>query len=98
MEADEYRRMAAAGTRHWWYRSTRRLLAQLMGPYLSASSTRPLVLDAGGRHYFAKDGRTTAAAIRQGYPRLEEWKAVRDSVDPEHVWQSDLSRRLGLTD
>ncbi len=57
-----------------------------------------LVLDAGGRHYFAKDGRTTAAAIRQGYPRLEEWKAVRDSVDPEHVWQSDLSRRLGLTD
>lgn len=48
MEADEYRRMAAAGTRHWWYRSTRRLLAQLMGPYLSASSTRPLVLDAGG--------------------------------------------------
>jgi decaprenylphospho-beta-D-ribofuranose 2-oxidase len=56
------------------------------------------VLDAGGRHYFAKDGRTTAAAIRQGYPRLEEWKAVRDSVDPEHVWQSDLSRRLGLTD
>lgn len=57
-----------------------------------------LVLDAGGRHYFAKDGRTTAAAIRQGYPRLAEWKAVRDSVDPHGVWQSDLSRRLGLTD
>jgi len=57
-----------------------------------------VVLDAGGRHYFAKDAHTTAAAIRRGYPRLAEWKAVRDRVDPTGVWQSDLSRRLGLTD
>jgi decaprenylphospho-beta-D-ribofuranose 2-oxidase len=57
-----------------------------------------VVLDAGGRHYFAKDAHTTAAAIRRGYPRLDEWKAVRDAVDPHGVWQSDLSRRLGLTD
>ncbi len=56
-----------------------------------------LVLDAGGRHYFAKDAHTTADAIRRGYPRLDEWKAVRDEVDPHGVWQSDLSRRLGLT-
>ena len=57
-----------------------------------------LVLDAGGRHYFSKDSHTTQDAIRRGYPRLDEWKAVRDSVDPLGVWQSDLSRRLGLTD
>ena len=57
-----------------------------------------VVLDAGGRHYFAKDAHTTADAIRRGYPRLAEWKAVRDAVDPHRVWQSDLSRRLGLTD
>ncbi|HUC32398.1 MAG TPA: FAD-binding oxidoreductase [Ilumatobacteraceae bacterium] len=57
-----------------------------------------LVLDAGGRHYFTKDAHTTPDAIRRGYPRLDEWKAVRDSVDPHGVWQSDLSRRLGLTD
>ena len=57
-----------------------------------------LVLDAGGRHYFAKDAVTTPDAIRRGYPRLAEWKAVRDAVDPTGVWQSDLSRRLGLTD
>jgi decaprenylphospho-beta-D-ribofuranose 2-oxidase len=57
-----------------------------------------LVLDAGGRHYFAKDAVTTPEAIRRGYPRLAEWKAVRDAVDPLGVWQSDLSRRLGLTD
>jgi len=36
--------------------------------------------------------------VRRGYPRLAEWKAVRDSVDPTGMWQSDLSRRLGLTD
>jgi decaprenylphospho-beta-D-ribofuranose 2-oxidase len=57
-----------------------------------------IVLDAGGRHYFTKDAHTTPAAVRQGYPRLDEWKAVRDSVDPQRRWQSDLSRRLGLTD
>ena len=57
-----------------------------------------IVLDAGGRHYFTKDAHTTPDAIRQGYPRLDEWKAVRDSVDPLGRCQSDLSRRLGLTD
>ncbi len=55
-----------------------------------------LVLDAGGRHYLAKDGHTTPAAIRRGYPRLAEWQAVRDRVDPGHTWQSDQSVRLRL--
>ena len=55
-----------------------------------------LVLEAGGRHYLAKDACTTAAAIRRGYPRLAEWQAVRDAVDPAGVWASDQSRRLGL--
>jgi decaprenylphospho-beta-D-ribofuranose 2-oxidase len=55
-----------------------------------------VVLDAGGRHYMAKDSHTTPDAIRRGYPRLAEWQAVRDSVDPDGVWQSDLGRRLGL--
>jgi decaprenylphospho-beta-D-ribofuranose 2-oxidase len=55
-----------------------------------------VVLDAGGRHYFAKDAHMTDEAVRRGYPRLEEWKAIRDQVDPHRVWQSDLARRLGL--
>ena len=55
-----------------------------------------VVLDAGGRHYFAKDAHMTPAAVRRGYPRLDEWKAVRHEVDPHGVWQSDLGRRLGL--
>jgi len=55
-----------------------------------------VVLDAAGRHYFAKDSHMTPEAVRRGYPRLEEWKAVRQAVDPLGVWQSDLGRRLGL--
>ena len=57
-----------------------------------------VVLDAGGRHYMAKDSHTTPDAIRRGYPRLAEWQAVRNAIDPERVFQSDLGRRLGLLD
>ena len=57
-----------------------------------------LVLVAGGRHYMAKDSHTTPEAIRRGYPRLAEWQAIRNAVDPDGVWQSDLARRLGLLD
>ncbi len=56
-----------------------------------------LVLDAGGRHYLAKESRTTAEAIRRGYPRLDEWRTIRDAADPRGVFTSDLSRRLELT-
>ena len=41
-----------------------------------------VVLDAGGRHYLAKDAHTTPAAIRRGYPRLDEWQAVRGGRRP----------------
>lgn len=57
-----------------------------------------LVLNSGGRNYFAKDAHTSHTTIRRGYPRLAEWQAVRDRVDPEHVWQSDLGRRLALAE
>jgi decaprenylphospho-beta-D-ribofuranose 2-oxidase len=54
------------------------------------------VLDAGGRHYLAKDAHTTPEAIRRGYPRLEEWQNVRDKADPAGLWASDQARRLRL--
>lgn len=57
-----------------------------------------LVLDAGGRHYLAKDAHTTPAAVRAGYPRLAEWQAIRAKADPTGVWVSDLARRLRLLD
>lgn len=55
-----------------------------------------MVLEAGGRNYFAKDAHTVPETIRRGYPRLGEWQAVRRRVDPHDVWQSDLGRRLRL--
>lgn len=55
-----------------------------------------LILDAGGRHYFAKDAYLSPSAARRGYPRLAEWQSVRDAADPIHRWQSDLGRRLQL--
>jgi SAM-dependent methyltransferase len=48
VDADEYRRMAAAGEKHWWYDSTRRLLRQLLEPYLAGLPDGAVVLDAGG--------------------------------------------------
>ncbi len=55
-----------------------------------------LVLAVGGRHYLAKDAQATPAVIRAGYPRLDEWKAIRARVDPDGMWASDQARRLDL--
>lgn len=55
-----------------------------------------MVLDAGGRHYLAKDSHVSPVAVRRGYPRFAEWQDVRDEMDPTKMWNSDLARRLGL--
>lgn len=55
-----------------------------------------LVLDAGGRHYLAKESRASAEVVQRGYPRIDEWRKVRAAVDPHGVFASDMSRRLSL--
>ncbi|MBV9940765.1 MAG: FAD-binding oxidoreductase [Solirubrobacterales bacterium] len=55
-----------------------------------------LVAQAGGRVYLSKDARMRPDALRAMYPRLEEWRAVRDRADPDGVWRSDLALRTGL--
>ncbi|RLE21717.1 MAG: decaprenylphosphoryl-beta-D-ribose oxidase [Actinobacteria bacterium] len=65
-----------------------------LGPLLA--DLDKLVLSVGGRHYLAKDAYASPAAIRAGYPRLDEWKAIRSSVDPQGIWASDQARRLNL--
>lgn len=55
-----------------------------------------LVLSVGGRHYLAKDAFATPAVVAAGYPRLDEWKSIRNNVDPTGVWASDQARRLEL--
>jgi decaprenylphospho-beta-D-ribofuranose 2-oxidase len=55
-----------------------------------------LVVSAGGRIYLAKDSRTKAADLAVMYPRLDEFRQVRRTLDPQGVFQSDLARRLRL--
>jgi decaprenylphospho-beta-D-ribofuranose 2-oxidase len=55
------------------------------------------VAEAGGRVYLSKDARLRPDLLRTMYPRLEEWHGVLHRVDPKGVMQSDLGRRLSLS-
>jgi decaprenylphospho-beta-D-ribofuranose 2-oxidase len=55
-----------------------------------------LVLDAGGRIYFAKDARLDATKVNAMYPRLGEFRELKERLDPRGQLTSDLARRLHL--
>ncbi len=55
-----------------------------------------LVAQAGGRVYLTKDARLRPDAASAMYPRLGEWRTMRDRADPERLWRSDLALRTGL--
>jgi decaprenylphospho-beta-D-ribofuranose 2-oxidase len=55
------------------------------------------VVGAGGRVYLAKDSRLSAPTFRKMYPRLDEFLAIRRKVDPTGMFNSDLARRLELS-
>jgi decaprenylphospho-beta-D-ribofuranose 2-oxidase len=57
-----------------------------------------LVAGAGGRVYLTKDARLSAGMVSAMYPRLAEWRAVREHADPERLWRSDLALRTRLVD
>ena len=54
-----------------------------------------IVADHGGRLYLAKDARAGNHMLA-GYTRLEQFRAVRRTVDPGGKFTSLLSQRLGL--
>jgi FAD/FMN-containing dehydrogenase len=55
-----------------------------------------LALDAGGRHYFAKDSMLTKADVQEylGKTTLDKFAGLKAKLDPDHILQTDLSRRL----
>jgi decaprenylphospho-beta-D-ribofuranose 2-oxidase len=55
-----------------------------------------IVAGAGGRVYLAKDARLDPPTFAAMYPRVVEFNAVRERVDPDGMLQSDLARRLGI--
>ncbi|HUP75936.1 MAG TPA: FAD-binding oxidoreductase [Acidimicrobiales bacterium] len=56
-----------------------------------------LVAGAGGRVYLAKDSRLDPSVLATMYPRLAEWRALRNEADPAAIMTSDLDRRLNLS-
>ncbi|WP_207461066.1 FAD-binding oxidoreductase [Azospirillum sp. SYSU D00513] len=55
-----------------------------------------IVADHGGRLYLAKDARMGTSLLRQGYPALENFKALRGAHRLEGTFRSLQSERLGL--
>ena len=55
-----------------------------------------LVASENGRIYLAKDSRMHPRYLQQMYPRLEEFRKVREKYDPQGKFSSNLSRRLEL--
>lgn len=55
-----------------------------------------IVLEAGGRFYFAKNSETSPETARRylGEAALERFKALKRRTDPNHLLESDLYRRV----
>jgi decaprenylphospho-beta-D-ribofuranose 2-oxidase len=54
------------------------------------------ITEVGGRIYLTKDSRVSKEHFQRMYPQVEDWRAIRNSLDPDNYWKSDQGRRLGL--
>jgi decaprenylphospho-beta-D-ribofuranose 2-oxidase len=57
-----------------------------------------VVLEAGGRFYYAKDAVLLASSFARvhGEPAVTKFRALKQKWDPDRLLQTDLSRRLGV--
>lgn len=55
-----------------------------------------ITLDHGGRLYAAKDALMSADGFARMFPQLPAFRSVLERIDPQGVFQSDLSRRLNI--
>ncbi|MGA1332313.1 MAG: FAD-binding protein [Ilumatobacteraceae bacterium] len=65
-----------------------------LGSYLDSFDER--VAGVGGRVYLAKDSRMRASVLRMMYPKIDEFRELRDKLDSRGIFVSHQSRRLGL--
>ena len=70
--------------------------AGVQGLYETLNELDNDLLDAGGRIYLAKDSRQSASTFSASYPQLSEWLNEKEKLDPNHIFCSDLSKRLNL--
>jgi decaprenylphospho-beta-D-ribofuranose 2-oxidase len=65
-----------------------------------AAEMDAITLDAGGRHYFAKDStlHRSRLAAYLAEPRVQKFLALKRELDPENLLQTDLYRRLFAAD
>ncbi|MFE4200638.1 FAD-binding oxidoreductase [Aneurinibacillus aneurinilyticus] len=57
-----------------------------------------LVIRYGGRVYLAKDSELLPEHFAEMYPRLKEFRAIKDRIDPNHIFSSSMARRLGIVE
>ncbi len=57
-----------------------------------------LLMEHGGRLYLAKDAMTTPGVFAAMYPRLDEFRAICQQVDPAGRFRTSQARRLHLVD
>ncbi|HWX75016.1 MAG TPA: hypothetical protein VNZ05_06905, partial [Solirubrobacteraceae bacterium] len=72
------------------------LPAAAAGAEATLAELDELVLASGGRVYLTKDARLRGELLGAMYPRLPEFLAQRERVDPDGMLRSDLARRVGL--
>jgi len=55
-----------------------------------------VIIDHGGRLYLAKDSRMSKETFQKCYPRWQDFVEVKQLVDPDRIFVSHQSSRLGL--
>jgi len=55
-----------------------------------------MTAEAKGRVYFAKDATVGAQHIAGMYPELGKFAAIANKIDPDRVYETDLTRRLKI--
>jgi decaprenylphospho-beta-D-ribofuranose 2-oxidase len=57
-----------------------------------------LVLAHGGRVYLAKDAVLDVSSLAAMYPKLDEFRAIKQDLDPRGLLSSSLARRLAIVE